>query len=84
MAALRARAWAGDDELAAELEVGSGRRAPTPGLGALPIELGQLSGLLEGAVASSTGKAARCGPHRQWSTRWKRTSSSSWDDSETR
>jgi hypothetical protein len=40
---LRERSRAGDDELAAELEVALARRLPTPGLDALPVDLEELS-----------------------------------------
>ena len=49
------RGWAGDDELAAELEVALGRRLPPPGLDALPVDLEELSALLEGGTGERGG-----------------------------
>jgi hypothetical protein len=53
--ALRERSWAGDDELVTELEVALGRRPPTPGLNVLPVDLDELSALLEGGAGESGG-----------------------------
>jgi hypothetical protein len=46
-AELRERAWEGDEELAAQLEAALERR-PAPGLRPLPVDLEELSGILEG------------------------------------
>jgi hypothetical protein len=56
---LRERGWAGDDELAGELEVSLGRTLPTRGLYALPVDLEEVSALLESGTGerSDPGRA---------------------------
>jgi hypothetical protein len=56
---LHERGWAGDDELAAELEVALGRRLPTPSLEALPVDLEELSALLESGTGERGGVVDR-------------------------
>lgn len=56
---LRERSWVGDDELATELEVALGRKLPTPGLDALPVDLEELSALLEGGAGGPGGVVDR-------------------------
>ena len=53
--ALRERGWAGDEEVAAELEAALGRRPPLPGT-ALPVELDDVSELLEASLGEEGGR----------------------------
>ena len=56
---LRERGWAGDDELAGELEVSLGRTLPTRGLYALPVDLEEVSALLESGTGERGGVVDR-------------------------
>jgi hypothetical protein len=53
--ALRERGWAGDEELAAELDSATGRRPAPPG-SPLPVDLEELSELLEAGVGEDGGR----------------------------
>ena len=53
--ALRERGWAGDEELAAELDAAMGRRPAPPGR-PLPVDLDELSGLLETSLGEEGGR----------------------------
>jgi Uncharacterised protein family (UPF0158) len=53
--ALRERGWAGDDELAADLDTALGRRPAPPGR-ALPVDLEELSELLEAGLGEDGGR----------------------------
>jgi hypothetical protein len=52
--ALRMRGWPGDEELADELEARLGRRTPVPAK-ALPVDLDELSGLLDTGLGEEGG-----------------------------
>src|SRR5438105_2540352 len=53
--ALQDREWAGDDELAAELEAALGQREPSP-LVPLAVDLEDLSELIEAGLGESGGR----------------------------
>ena len=53
--ALRERGWAGDEELAAELDAAVGRRPAPPGR-PLPVDLDELSALLEASLGEEGGR----------------------------
>ena len=53
--ALRERGWAGDEELAAELDAAMGRRPAPPG-SPLPVDLEELSELLEAGLGEDGGR----------------------------
>ena len=53
--ALRERGWAGDEELAAELDAATGRRPAPPGR-PLPVDLEELSELLEAGLGEDGGR----------------------------
>jgi hypothetical protein len=53
--ALRERGWAGDEELAAELDAARGRRPAPPGR-PLPVDLDELSALLEANLGEEGGR----------------------------
>ena len=53
--ALRERGWAGDEELAAELDAAMGRRPAPPGR-PLPVDLDELSALLEASLGEEGGR----------------------------
>ena len=55
---LRDRDWVGDGELASELEVSLGRR-PSTGLSALPVDLEELSMVLEASLGENGGAIDR-------------------------
>lgn len=57
--ALRDRGWAGDEELAAELEVALGHGPPDHALAALPVDLEEFSLLLEGGAGEGGGVVDR-------------------------
>ena len=59
VAALRDRGWAGDEELAAELEVALCHRALDPALEVLAVDLEELSALLEGGAGEGGGVVDR-------------------------
>lgn len=59
MTALRDRGWAGDEELAAELEVALGYGPPDHALAALPVDLEEFSLLLEGGAGEGGGVVDR-------------------------
>lgn len=59
VAALRDRGWAGDEELAAELEVALGHRPPDQALKVLAVDLEELSALLEGGIGEGGGVVDR-------------------------
>ena len=53
--ALRERGWAGDEELAAELDAATGRRPAPPGR-PLPVDREELSALLEAGLGEDGGR----------------------------
>jgi hypothetical protein len=57
--ALRDRGWAGDEELAGELEVALGHRPPDQALKVLAVDLEEFSALLEGGAGGGGGVVDR-------------------------